>query len=196
MVYAGRSSEACNRRDPAHGRGRKKAGVSWWVEDWLSVVESVCSWESASKGRDLARRGNVYDIDVKPLQIEAKVEGASGEEYSVSIACPPMSQKERSRLSSIVRRPEVSLHLLSNELPERYRERLTPLLYMGFRFECDCPDRAKACKHVAAVFYVLAGELDAAPQILFFLRGIDNDWLLSIVKGGMKRKGETGGLQE
>ena len=193
MVYSGRFSRSVGGSDQAHERKRKKAAVSWWVKEWLSSVESVCSWESASRGRDHSRKVDVYDIDVKPLRINAKVEGSSGEEYSVSIACPPLSAGERSKLSSIVSKPDVSLHLLSNELHEGYRERLTPLLFKGLRFECDCPDKRKACEHVAAVFYALAGEIDAAPQILSFFRGMDNKELLSLVREGMRDAKETGG---
>jgi uncharacterized Zn finger protein len=196
MVYSGNYSHDAKRSDPAHARKRGKAAVSWWTKDWLSLIESVCSWESASRGKDHARKGDVYDVGLKPLRIDAKVEGSSGEEYSVSIVCPSLSAMDRFKLSSIIRKSDVSLRLLSNELYKDYRERLAPFLYKGLCFGCDCPGKRKACEHVAAVFYVLAGEIDAAPQILLYLRGMENDELLSLIREGMHETSEMGGRRK
>jgi uncharacterized Zn finger protein len=38
---------------------------------------------------------------------------------------------------------------------------------------CSCPDWATMCKHVAAVMYGVGARLDAEPELLFRLRGLD-----------------------
>src|SRR5659263_607735 len=37
--------------------------------------------------------------------------------------------------------------------------------------DCSCPDNANPCKHIAAVYYILAEEFDRDPFMLFNLRG-------------------------
>jgi len=41
------------------------------------------------------------------------------------------------------------------------------------KFSCNCPDWATMCKHVAATLYGVGNRLDAQPELLFRLRGID-----------------------
>src|SRR5439155_17150923 len=45
--------------------------------------------------------------------------------------------------------------------------------------ECSCPDWAGMCKHVAAVMYGIGSRLDEKPELLFVLRGVDHNELLS-----------------
>ena len=44
---------------------------------------------------------------------------------------------------------------------------------------CDCPDWADMCKHVAAVLYGVGARLDERPELLFLLRKVDHEELIS-----------------
>jgi uncharacterized Zn finger protein len=44
---------------------------------------------------------------------------------------------------------------------------------------CSCPDWADMCKHVAAALYGVGARLDQRPQLLFELRGVDENELLA-----------------
>jgi DNA-binding transcriptional regulator YiaG len=46
-------------------------------------------------------------------------------------------------------------------------------------FDCDCPDWAHMCKHVAAVLYGVGSRLDHHPELLFLLRDVDAQELIS-----------------
>jgi uncharacterized Zn finger protein len=48
------------------------------------------------------------------------------------------------------------------------------------KFECDCPDWAVMCKHVAAVLYGVGARLDQSPEQLFRLRGVDHEELVDV----------------
>jgi uncharacterized Zn finger protein len=48
-----------------------------------------------------------------------------------------------------------------------------------FRLDCSCPDGASVCKHVAAVLYGVGTKLDAKPELLFTLRGVDVNELVA-----------------
>jgi uncharacterized Zn finger protein len=51
-------------------------------------------------------------------------------------------------------------------------------------FECSCPDDwGDPCKHAAAVYYLLAEQLDHDPFILFHLRGRTREQVLSALRG-------------
>ena len=47
------------------------------------------------------------------------------------------------------------------------------------KMTCSCPDWAGMCKHVAAVLYGAGARLDAAPDFLFTLRGVDRSELIA-----------------
>ena len=63
----------------------------------------------------------------------------------------------------IVTHPEKGLFPLPNEIT----------------LDCDCPDWATMCKHVAAVLYGIGARLDNSPELLFLLRGVDHTDLIS-----------------
>ena len=48
------------------------------------------------------------------------------------------------------------------------------------KLSCSCPDWADMCKHVAAALYGVGARLDEKPQLLFVLRGVDENELLAI----------------
>ena len=48
------------------------------------------------------------------------------------------------------------------------------------KFDCDCPDWAGMCKHVAAVLYGVGARLDLAPEMLFVLRGVNHEELVDV----------------
>jgi len=45
--------------------------------------------------------------------------------------------------------------------------------------DCSCPDWATMCKHVAAVLYGVGSRLDTRPDLLFVLRGVDAQELIT-----------------
>ncbi|MEE9405186.1 MAG: hypothetical protein V3V20_09855 [Algisphaera sp.] len=47
------------------------------------------------------------------------------------------------------------------------------------RMHCDCPDGALLCKHLAAVLYGVGNRLDASPELLFTLRGVNQTDLVA-----------------
>jgi len=44
--------------------------------------------------------------------------------------------------------------------------------------DCSCPDVAGVCKHVGATLYGVGARLDARPELLFHLRGVDPQELI------------------
>ena len=173
-------------------KSRKDYGSSWWGRAWLKPIESLCGETVSSSGKSYALEGMIYGVDIMEGSVRAKAEGPGGEEYNVMVRFDRVTGKERLELFSIVSEPSVSLSLLSNELPVNCESIGLESLFGNFKSSCNCPDGASPCMHVAALFYVLCGEIDYAPQMLFFLRGISNEQLLSCIRGmipGAKKRG-------
>ena len=47
------------------------------------------------------------------------------------------------------------------------------------KLACDCPDWAEMCKHIAAVLYGVGARLDHQPELLFLLRNVDHEELIT-----------------
>src|SRR5207237_5673475 len=63
------------------------------------------------------------------------------------------------------------------------------------KLSCTCPDWADMCKHVAAVLYGVGARLDEKPQLLFVLRGVDENELLAGAGQGLLRIDAPAGTQ-
>ena len=57
-------------------------------------------------------------------------------------------------------------------------------------FTCSCPDWASMCKHVAAVLYGIGARLDESPDLLFALRKVDHQDLITQAGKGPSRTGK------
>src|SRR5438552_3814457 len=56
---------------------------------------------------------------------------------------------------------------------------LFPSKLHDLQTECSCPDWSNPCKHIAAVYYLIAEQFDRDPFLLLRLRGLDRDGLLA-----------------
>jgi uncharacterized Zn finger protein len=55
------------------------------------------------------------------------------------------------------------------------------------RFSCSCPDWASMCKHIAAVLYGVGARLDQQPELLFALRRVDANDLVTQAGAGLPK---------
>jgi uncharacterized Zn finger protein len=67
-----------------------------------------------------------------------------------------------------------------NSLLESEGINLFPEDWDEIRASCSCPDWANPCKHLAAVYYIIANEIDKDPFLLFNLRGIKTEEITSL----------------
>ncbi len=121
--------------------------------------------------------------------------------YSVSIKLKPLSENEWAKVITHMSSKAIfSAKLLSGEMPENIEEAfrsagvtLFPKSPRALKSECSCPDYANPCKHIAAVFYILAEEFDRNPFMMFEVRGRDRSHLLSELRAN--RAGHSPGLK-
>jgi uncharacterized Zn finger protein len=157
---------------------RGQFGEHWWSRRWIEVLESF-GWDNRlQRGRRYARRGQVMNIDVLPGRIAARVQGSRRRPYSVRIEVRPLEPEQWEQvIDALAAQAIFSARLLSGEMPPDIEEvfraagvSLFPTSY-DVEMSCSCPDWAVPCKHIAAVYYLLAEEFDRDPFLLFALRG-------------------------
>jgi uncharacterized Zn finger protein len=158
---------------------------SFWGKSWCTNLERYSDYENRlPRGRTYVRNGSVVDLQIAKGQVAAMVAGS--ELYAIKIAIAPVTQ---ARWKSICRdcagTVDSLVELLQGRLAKGVMDRvcrkgdgLFPSPH-EIELSCSCPDWADMCKHVAAALYAVGVRLDEKPQLLFVLRGVDENELLA-----------------
>src|SRR5947207_13225371 len=67
---------------------------TWWGRRWIDALEGFGWGNRLQRGRSYARRGQVVDLEVKPGQVQARVQGLRPEPYKVRLRLAPVSEKQ------------------------------------------------------------------------------------------------------
>jgi uncharacterized Zn finger protein len=159
---------------------------SWWSQRFLAVLESLGVGGRLSRGRSYARAGQIVSLDVDAGGAVAQVQGSRPQPYKVRLGVPAFGKAEWAAVAqALVDDASYAAVMLGGEMPrdiERVFEAvglsLFPASNRDLSMDCTCPDYAVPCKHLAAVFYVLAEWFDADPFQILALRGRDRETLL------------------
>src|SRR5215831_10926346 len=162
-------------------------GESWWAKRWIAVLEGFHIGSRLERGRSYARRGQVLSIDFDKGRVKAKVQGSRPTPYAVSIVCETLTAADWQKLIRALSGQALFVaKLLAGEMPQDIEQVFTavglslfPAMLEELETECSCPDWSNPCKHIAAVYYLLGEEFDRDPFLLFSLRGISRDELMS-----------------
>ena len=168
---------------PVTINGRKIAS-SFWGEAWCKHLESFSDFENRlPRGRTYVRNGSVCHMAVAEGEIEAKVSGSALYNIKVSITTLPdekwtaIKGRCSGQIGSLL---ELLQGKLSDDIMKVVTDRDEGLFPLPgeMSFQCSCPDWARMCKHVAAVLYGIGARLDAKPELLFTLRGVNHEELI------------------
>jgi uncharacterized Zn finger protein len=161
-------------------------GESWWSERFIELLESFGLGSRLERGRAYARAGQVTELEVEPGIVLAKVQGSRYTPYRVRIRAAVFSEHQWRRAERAIAARALTLaKLLAGEMPHDIEQvlaecklTLLPTAYNELRASCTCPDAANPCKHLAAVYYILAERFDADPFAIFTWRGRTEEELL------------------
>ncbi|NRA48259.1 MAG: DEAD/DEAH box helicase family protein, partial [Phaeodactylibacter sp.] len=160
---------------------RKTYGSTWWGKQWLNALNDIDFSNRLPRGRTYANKGMAYDIEINGNQITAKVQGSRSKPYRVDFKIPTFSSNEKAKIIQVItNNPLLLSQLLNRELPKELKEtcqragvQLFPKSWNDLTGGCSCPDWAVPCKHMAAVLYIVANEIDKNPFLIFDLHGFD-----------------------
>ena len=173
--------------------GRKyEFGKTWWGKEWVKALESIDKdTNRLPRGRSYAKNGHVISINVSSdAVVIAKVQGTRPRPYREKIRMNLFGLKEIEKIQEIIDlRPDLASQLLIGNLPEELNKlldekgvHLFPRSWEEIDAECTCPDWANPCKHLAAVYYIIAQELDKDPFLIFEMHGVSKTRLMDMAK--------------
>ncbi|MDR2729378.1 MAG: DEAD/DEAH box helicase [Treponema sp.] len=154
-------------------------GITPWGRWFIDILDSYKMGARLERGHTYANTGRVLSLELETGRATAKVEGKSFPFYKVSIQFPLLKEAE-----TVYKMIEDDIFLLAQisagELPESFLQKLKkkginliPRSWQEMKRSCSCPDYGDPCKHMAALYYIIAREIDADPNVLFRLRGLD-----------------------
>jgi uncharacterized Zn finger protein len=170
---------------PVEIQGRKIAR-SFWGRAWCEHLEKFSDFENRlPRGRTYVRNGSVCHLEIAEGAVKAMVSGS--ELYHVEIEIKKLPAKKwRQVKDRCAGRIGSFLELLQGRLSESVMSVVTDRdegLFPNpgeINLRCSCPDWAVMCKHVAAVLYGVGARLDEKPELLFVLRGVDYEELITV----------------
>jgi len=169
---------------PVQIEGRTIART-FWGKAWCENLESYMDYENRlPRGRTYVRNGSVVHLDIRPGEIEATVSGSALYQVKISIAAAA-----KARWKKLCHECAGGIGSLVELLQGRFSDQVMGILTRKetglfpapaeIKLKCSCPDWATMCKHVAAVLYGVGARLDHSPELLFTLRSVNHEELIS-----------------
>ncbi len=160
---------------------RKAFGNTWWGKQWLNSLNQIDYSNRLPRGRRYANNGSVKSIEIKGNNISGAVKGTRPRPYKITIDIPKFSAREKAKIVELVTTNPLFLsQLLNRKLPSElnnlckaHQIHIFPASWNDLNGKCSCPDWAVPCKHMAAVLYLVANEIDKNPFVVFDLHEFD-----------------------
>ena len=170
----------------ATSKRRGAMADTWWSKRFTDILESYGLGARMQRGRRYARSGQVMALDVTPGLMAAQVQGSRRTPYLVTVQAPQPSPQQWAKVDdAFATRIGFAARLLAGEMPPELEDvfgdagvSLFPSTWRDVRANCNCPDWENPCKHIAAVLYVYADQLDTDPWLLLLWRGRTRDDVL------------------
>ena len=162
------------RRKPTRARAKAK-GTRSTAADWLTdLAFAQADSGRLSRGRGYYQAGHVINVEFVPGAITAKVIGSQPQPFSVVIMFPPRTDPQLARLPDLISQLDGGIQAVRSG---QFSPDMLKILFGGHpykaRYYCDCPDKAKVCKHVVATMMAAADRVAADPGLVFQLRGLN-----------------------
>lgn len=167
---------------------------TWWGQRFIAALEGCMDRGRLQRGRGYSGDRRILSFGIDKAQVSATVRGNVNPyfgvykepKYKIQIRLKPIPDKDWNKaINTLGNNAALVSQLLMGEMPERIEDvfaglrlHLLPQSRKDFtQTDCSCPDYANPCKHIAGVYYRLAGMLDSDPFLLFELRGLSRERL-------------------
>ena len=157
---------------------------TFWGKSWCENLERYSDYATRiPRGRTYVRNGSVLDLQIAKGEIVAMVAGSSLYKIKITIA-PVKAPHWKTICRDCAGAIDSLVELLQGRMAKGIMDRVCREgdgLFPSpgeIKLSCSCPDWADMCKHVAAALYGVGARLDEKPQLLFVLRGVDENELI------------------
>jgi uncharacterized Zn finger protein len=164
---------------------------TFWGKSWCTNLERYSDYATrVPRGRTYVRNGSVLDLQIAKGEVVAMVAGSSLYKIKITIA-PVKAARWKAICRDCAGAIDSLVELLQGRLAKGIMDRVCREgdgLFPSpeeIKLSCSCPDWADMCKHVAATLYGVGARLDEQPQLLFVLRGVDENELIADVGQGL-----------
>ena len=162
-----------------------RIAASFWGNSWCTNLERYSDYANRlPRGRSYVRHRAVIDLNIAKGEVTAQVNGSSL--YQVRITIAPLDAKTwKGICQDCSGSIDTMVELLQGRLAKAVMDRVCRTgdgLFPGpkeIKLTCSCPDGASMCKHVAATLYGVGARLDSRPELLFTLRGVNQQDLIA-----------------
>lgn len=180
-------------REVAGGlKARSRRGAiaqTWWSARFIEALESLGVANRLARGRAYARRGQVVGLRIEPGAVTASVQGSRVRPYRVRIGLHAFDKAKWNEIcQELANNAWYSAKLLAGEMPPDVEDvfasvglSLFPDSVRELSMDCSCPDWEVPCKHLAAVFYLVAEAFDDDPFAILAWRGRAREELLDAI---------------
>lgn len=159
----------------------EKFGKTWWGQKWLQSLNNIDYSNRLPRGSTYARKGYVTKIKIQGNHIDAFVQGSRMTPYKVQLKLPEFSGVALNDfIDKLAEKPLLISKLFNRELDptlltfaEKNGLKIFPKQWSDIEMNCNCPDWAVPCKHLAAVIYKISAEIDNNPFLAFELHKVD-----------------------
>jgi uncharacterized Zn finger protein len=162
-----------------------RIAATFWGKSWCENLERYSDYANRlPRGRSYVRNGCVVDLQIGAGEVEALVSGSTLYEVTISVAPVPQKQWKTvchdcaGAIDSLVELLEGRFSKVTMERLCRQKTGLFPTP-RELQCRCSCPDSARLCKHIAAVLYGVGARLDTRPELLFTLRNVNQEDLIT-----------------
>jgi uncharacterized Zn finger protein len=164
-------------------------GKTWWGQRFIAALEGFTDSGRLQRGRAYSGDNRILAFAIVDGRVTATVRGNVNPyfgvykepHYQTRIQMTQIPAKDWDKaITRLGSSAALIARLLMNEMPDTIdaafadvKLHLLPRSRKDFALtDCSCPDGANPCKHIAGVYYRLAGQLDRDPFLLFELRGL------------------------
>lgn len=163
----------------------KSIATTFWGKAWCDNLEAYSDFENRlPRGRTYIRNGSVIDLKIAEGKVTALVCGSSL--YRITIKIQPLAKQAwetikkecAGKIDSLIELLQGRLSAGVMQIVTRQNSGLFPNPKQ-IDLDCSCPDWADMCKHIAAALYGVGTRLDEQPNLLFLLRGVNPEELIS-----------------
>lgn len=163
----------------------RKLVSNFWGSAWMKhLARCEAGGLCLAPGRSLLRHGCVLDLSIGPGLITALV--SADELYEITLRIEPLTDE---RLESIRNECCGRIDSLVSLLEGKVDTAVLDVLCApddgllpepaDWHMNCSCPDWTEPCSHAAAAIYAAGILIDADPMLLFRLRSINPEALMS-----------------